>query len=215
MQNICKTYEKYGVKALDDVSLYVEKGGFCAVVGTSGSGKTTLMNIAGCLDVPSTGSYFFDNTAICEKNRDKLERIRNTKIGFIFQNFNLIHGMTALQNVTLPLMLSGVKPRIRQELGMEALRAVDLEMRASHRPRELSGGQQQRVAVARAIIQKPVLILADEPTGNLDKPSGKYVLDLIMKLNEAGSTVLMITHDENVAKMARQVVRIEEGRIKK
>lgn len=213
MQNLSKVYPGEGVTALDDVSFYVEKGSFCAVVGSSGSGKSTLMNIAGCLDVPTVGKYYLDDEDVGKLNTKRLAHIRNQKIGFVFQSFNLIKGLTALENAVLPLVFSGVPLKQRNELGFAALERVGLKDRAFHKANQLSGGQQQRVAIARAILQKPPLILADEPTGNLDPTSGKEVLDLLLELNREGSTILMITHDWQLARLAHKIMRIENGKL--
>ena len=213
MQNLTKVYPQEGVTALDDVSMYVKKGSFCAVVGTSGSGKSTLMNIAGCLDVPTRGKYYLDDEDVGRLDTPRLAGIRNQKIGFIFQSFNLIKGLTALENAVLPLVFAGVPLKTRNQMGLSALERVGLSDRAFHKANQLSGGQQQRVAIARAILQRPPLILADEPTGNLDPASGKEVLDLLIELNRQGSTILMITHDQGLAQLADKVMRIENGKI--
>lgn len=217
MENISKCYKNGGnsLWALRDVSLYVEKGSFCSIVGASGSGKSTLLNIAGCLDIPSSGTYFLDNEEICTGLGDRLSKIRRDKIGFVFQNFNLLKGMTALENVCLPLIISGVARSERTEMAKRALELVGLENRMGHRANELSGGQQQRVALARAVVREPDLILADEPTGNLDLPSGNEIMRLLKKLNKGGSTVLMITHDLNKARLSDKIIKIKEGKIER
>jgi putative ABC transport system ATP-binding protein len=208
-----KTYRKDGgpIAALDGVSLDVESGDFLAVLGPSGSGKSTLLNVVGLLDRADTGSYSFLGEAVAGLDGDDLATLRNEKIGFIFQSFHLLPRTTALENVELPLLYSN-----RREiagLGARALQAVGLGDRASHHPGELSGGQQQRVAIARALVNDPDLILADEPTGNLDRRSGLEVMALLQRLNGDGRTVILITHDEELARMAGRMVRLVDGRV--
>ncbi len=201
------------VRALDDVSLHVRKGEFLAIVGTSGSGKSTLMNMLGCLDKPSSGSYFLNGEdVLCQKPRE-LARIRNREIGFIFQGFNLLEKMTAIENVELPMMYAHIPRKERRKLAEDALCRVGLSKRLSHLPCELSGGQQQRVAIARAITRTPSVILADEPTGNLDKPTTNEILKIIKELNAGGATIVLITHDSHVAECAGRVIEISEGKI--
>lgn len=201
------------VNALDGVSLDISDGEYVTVVGTSGSGKSTLMNILGCLDLPSAGSYFLDGEDVSTLSDSKLSEIRSRKIGFIFQSFNLISGLSALENVELPLVYKKIPKQKREELSLSALKSVGLSDRANHRPSELSGGQQQRVAIARAIASNPEIILADEPCGNLDSRSGEDVLNLLSKLSEAGKTIVMITHNEDTARKARRLIRISDGKI--
>lgn len=203
------------VRALDGVSLSIEEGEFAAIIGHSGSGKSTLMNMLGCLDVPTDGSYFLNGKDISSLSDNELSGIRNQEIGFIFQGFNLISNLDALSNVELPLIYRGMDKKTRRQLAREALGKVGLKERIHHKPSEMSGGQQQRVAVARAIAAKPPIILADEPTGNLDSYSTKEILDILKKLHESGRTVIMITHDPDIAKQAKRVIRIKDGRIEK
>lgn len=202
------------VHALDNVSLHVRKGEFLAIVGTSGSGKSTLMNMLGCLDKPTSGSYFLNGEDVLSKKPRALAHIRNREIGFIFQGFNLLEKMTALENVELPMMYAHIPRKQRRELAKDALSRVGLSHRLSHLPGELSGGQQQRVAIARAITRSPSVILADEPTGNLDKPTTNEILGIIKDLNAGGATVVLITHDSHVAERAGRVIEISEGKIK-
>ncbi len=202
------------VRALDNVSLHVKKGEFLAIVGTSGSGKSTLMNMLGCLDKPTFGNYFLNGEDVLSKKRRELARIRNREIGFIFQGFNLLEKMTALENVELPMMYARIPRKERRVLAKEALSRVGLSHRLFHLPSELSGGQQQRVAIARAITRTPSVILADEPTGNLDKPTTREILEIIHELNAGGATVVLITHDSHVAERASRVIEISEGKIK-
>jgi putative ABC transport system ATP-binding protein len=199
------------VRAVDDVSLAVNEGDFLAVMGPSGSGKSTLMHILGCLDVPTTGDYLFAGEDVSRMNERELASIRNRRIGFVFQQFNLLPSMTAWQNVELPMVYAGVPRSLRKERAMEALGRVGLAGRVNHRPGELSGGQQQRVAVARALVTEPDLILADEPTGNLDSKSAADVMHLMAELHDAGRTLVLITHDVEVAGAAGRVVGIRDG----
>ncbi|MFC1575320.1 ABC transporter ATP-binding protein [Gemmatimonadota bacterium] len=213
LKQVSKTYRKDAeeVRALDDVSLRVEVGEFLAVVGPSGSGKSTLMNVLGLLDRPNSGSYHLDGGEVDSFTPDELARLRNEKIGFVFQTFHLLPKTTALENVELPLIYSS-RPDI-SGLGFRALEQVGLKDRAKHLPSELSGGQQQRVAIARALVNDPELILADEPTGNLDTRSGLEVLAIFQELNRQGKTVVLITHDAAVADQAKRIVEIVDGRI--
>lgn len=201
------------VRALDGVSLTIEKGEFVAIIGQSGSGKSTLMNMLGLLDVSTSGEYYMDGINVSHMTDDELSLIRNEKIGFIFQGFNLISSLTAKGNVELPLVYRGMKKAQREELSKKALEMVGLEKRMFHRPAQMSGGQQQRVAIARAIAAKPPIILADEPTGNLDSRSGKDVMKIIHQLHEEGRTIILITHDNDIAAEAQRVIRIQDGKI--
>ena len=201
------------VRALDGVSLQIDRGEFVAIVGQSGSGKSTLMNVLGCLDIPTYGEYRLDGTDITSLNDRQLARIRNREIGFIFQGYNLIPELDALENVTLPLIYQGVSVWEREDMAREALRRVGMEDRAHHRPNEMSGGQQQRVAIARAIATHPPIIMADEPTGALDSRTGQHVLEILRNLCLGGTTILLITHDEGIAATARRVVRLSDGKI--
>ena len=201
------------VRALDGVSLTVDRGEFIAIVGQSGSGKSTLMNMLGLLDVCTSGSYMLDGVDVSTMKDDDLSAIRNQEIGFIFQGFNLIPSLTAQANVELPLVYRGVKAAQRKELSTNALKRVGLEKRMNHLPNQMSGGQQQRVAIARAVAAKPPVILADEPTGNLDTASGKEVMRILHELHEEGRTVILITHDNGIADEAQRVIRIQDGKI--
>ena len=212
-------YKIYGegleseVRALDGVSLDVEKGEFVAVVGQSGSGKSTMMNVLGCLDIPTRGTYHLDGVDVRELTDKELSRIRNKQIGFIFQQYNLIQNLTVLENVELPLIYQNIDPIDRRELALQALGRVGLADRAQHKPTQMSGGQQQRVAIARAISTHPPIIMADEPTGALDSRTGHEVLGFLQQLNKEGSTVILITHDNGIAATARRIVRIADGKI--
>lgn len=197
--------------ALKEINLTVQKGEFLAIVGTSGSGKSTLMNILGCLDTPTKGNYFLEGIDIHSQSDEALSQIRNRKIGFIFQGFNLIQNLNAMENVELPLTYRKVKKRLRRELSTDALCQVGLSERLHHLPSEMSGGQQQRVAIARAIAARPPILLADEPTGNLDQESGREVMRILLDLNREGKTIILITHDSAVASMASRVVKMSNG----
>ncbi len=201
------------LKALDDVSLSVNKGDFVAIIGPSGSGKSTLMNMLGCLDVPSKGNYWLDGQKVNKMSDNQLAEIRNQKIGFIFQGFNLLPKLTAFENVELPLIYRKVPGKERKELALASLEKVGLADRVHHRPIELSGGQQQRVAVARALVGNPPILLADEPTGALDTKTGNEVLELMHHLNEQGHTIVLITHDLDIAKRAKRIIRIQDGKL--
>ena len=201
------------VRALDGIDLDIEKGELVAIVGHSGSGKSTLMNMLGCLDTPTSGKYVLDGQDVASMTDNQLADVRNKEIGFIFQGFNLISNLDAVGNVELPLVYRGVSKNERKQLAMEALKSVGLEDRMKHKPNEMSGGQQQRVAVARAVAAKPPIILADEPTGNLDTKSTQEILEILKELHRSGRTVIIITHDEEIASQAHRVIRILDGRI--
>ncbi len=201
------------VRALDGVSLDISEGEFVAIIGHSGSGKSTLMNMLGCLDVPTSGTYILNGRDVSRLSDNELSEVRNLDIGFIFQGFNLIPNLNALENVELPLIYRNVEKSKRRELAKEALKKVGLENRMKHKPSEMSGGQQQRVAIARAIAATPPLILADEPTGNLDSKSTKDIMAILNELNEQGNTIVLITHDDGIAENAKRVVRILDGQI--
>lgn len=215
IRDICKVYNpgENEVKALDHVSLTIHENEFVAIIGQSGSGKSTLMNMLGCLDVPTSGSYFLHGQDVSHMSDDELSDVRNKEIGFIFQGFNLIASLTALENVELPLIYRGVGKRERTRLADTALNKVGLEKRKTHKPAEMSGGQQQRVAIARAIAQAPPIILADEPTGNLDSGSSKEIMGILKTLHEEGRTVILITHDNDIANQAKRVIKIIDGKI--
>ena len=201
------------VRALDGVSLNIDRGEFVAVVGQSGSGKSTMMNVLGCLDIPTRGTYLLDGTDVRELTDKELSHIRNKQIGFIFQQYNLIQSLTVLENVELPLIYQGIKADDRYDMAMNALERVGLVSRYKHRPTQMSGGQQQRVAIARAIAAHPPIIMADEPTGALDSHTGQEVLRFLQQLNKEGSTVILITHDNGIAATARRCVRLQDGKI--
>lgn len=213
--NLSKIYRigNVEVKALDDISLNIEKHEFVSIIGPSGSGKSTLMNMIGLLDVPTHGKYYLDGTEVIGLTDNQLADIRNHKIGFIFQGFNLIQKLNALENVELPLIYQGISSKERYEKSVEALELVGLGDRIHHRPTELSGGQQQRVAIARALVGNPPIILADEPTGNLDSKSGKDIMRMLKELHANGNTIILITHDNDIAIQAKRVVRIQDGQI--
>ena len=215
MEGIEKTYvvgeEK--VRALRGVTLTIDRGEYVAIMGPSGSGKSTLMNVIGCLDTPSAGLYRLNGTVVGEMPDDDLARIRNREIGFVFQTFNLLPRTSALEQVELPLVYSGIPRRERRERSVQALQLVTLEDRMHHNPNELSGGQRQRVAIARALVTRPALLLADEPTGNLDSQTGEDIMRLFRVLNDEGNTILLVTHEEDIAAHARRIVRIRDGRI--
>ena len=217
IEDLCKVYNpgENEVRALDHVSLIVNTGEYVAIIGQSGSGKSTLMNMLGCLDVPSSGEYILNGQNVSRLTDDELSDIRNQEIGFIFQGFNLIPSFTAVENVELPLLYRGVGKRERHELAVKALEKVGLSKRMEHKPSEMSGGQQQRVAIARAIAQAPPVILADEPTGNLDSGSSKEIIQILKELHKEGRTVILITHDNEIAAQAKRVIRIKDGKIER
>ncbi|ADQ39604.1 ABC transporter related protein [Caldicellulosiruptor acetigenus I77R1B] len=201
------------VYALNGVSLKIDAHEFVAIIGPSGSGKSTLMNIIGCLDTPTSGKYILDGKEVSCLSDNQLAEIRNNKIGFVFQQFNLIPQLTALENVELPLIYKGVPSSQRHKLAKEALEKVGLSDRIHHRPRQLSGGQQQRVAIARALVTNPPIILADEPTGNLDSKSGAEIMQIFKQLHSHGNTIVLITHDNHIASQAKRIVKIQDGKI--
>ena len=201
------------VRALDGVSLQIDNGEFVAIVGASGSGKSTLMNVLGCLDVPTYGQYFLDGTDVTSLSDKQLARIRNQEIGFIFQGYNLLQELDALDNVILPLLYRGTPIWDRADIAMAALARVGMDGRAHHHPSQMSGGQQQRVAIARAIATHPPIIMADEPTGALDSKTGRHVLEILQQLYREGTTILLITHDDSIAATAPRVVRLSDGKI--
>ncbi len=215
LSDVCKTYnsKNNSVHALQHINININRGQFVSVIGQSGSGKSTLMNILGCLDTPTSGEYLLDNIPVSGMNESQLSFIRNNIIGFIFQSFNLIPSLNALENVELPLIYRGIKKSKRKFLALNSLKIVGLEKRIYHRPFELSGGQQQRVAIARAIAADPKIILADEPTGNLDSNSGNEIMDILKQLHHQGTTIILITHDNNIAKMAETCIKISDGKI--
>jgi len=215
IQNMQKDYpmESFTVTALREVNLKIAESEYVAIMGPSGSGKSTLMNILGCLDTPTTGKYLFDKTDITQLDDDELSGIRNSHIGFIFQSFNLLPRMTAVQNVELPLMYAKVDKAKRRERAIQSLEKVGLGDRIDHRPSELSGGQKQRVAIARALVTNPGIILADEPTGALDTKSGKEIMQIFSDLNNEGHTVLVITHERDIAACCKRVIEIRDGQI--
>lgn len=215
LSDICKEYRmgETVVHALAGINLTIASGEFSAIMGPSGSGKSTLMNILGCLDRPTSGSYRLDGQEVAQLSDDQLAVTRNRKIGFVFQNFNLLPRMSALQNVALPMVYAGVVKRQRLERSRHALTMVGLADRADHRPNELSGGQRQRVAIARALVNDPAILMADEPTGNLDSRSGDEIMEIFSLLNNQGRTILLVTHEPEIAVYARRVIHFKDGRI--
>ena len=215
VKELCKIYNpgENEVRALDHVSLEIKKGELVAIIGQSGSGKSTFMNMLGCLDVPTSGKYYLNGTDVSEMSDNELSEVRNREIGFIFQGFNLIANLNAIENVELPLIYRGIDRKTRHQLAIDSLKMVGLEKRMDHKPSEMSGGQQQRVAIARAIAAQPPVILADEPTGNLDSASSREILGILKKMHKTGRTVILITHDNGIAAQARRVVRIMDGKI--
>ncbi len=213
IENLMKHYEvgTQVVKALNGVSISIEKGEYVAIMGPSGSGKSTLMNLIGALDTPTSGRYILNGTDVSHMTDDQLAEIRNREIGFVFQTFNLLPRYSALDNVVLPLIYGGVKKEERDQRGVEALQNVGLSERMTHKPNELSGGQRQRVAVARALVNKPSLILADEPTGNLDSKTSVDIMRLFEEIHEAGNTIVLVTHEEDIAQHAKRIVRLRDG----
>ena len=201
------------IHALRGVSIEIQRGEYVAIMGPSGSGKSTLMNLIGCLDTPTKGSYLLNDKEVAAMNDDELARIRNEEIGFVFQTFNLLPRATALHNVELPLVYGGVTGKVRQERAREALAKVELTERASHRPNELSGGQRQRVAIARALVNNPSILLADEPTGNLDSATSSEIMALFNELHQAGNTVILVTHEQDIAAHAKRRVMLRDGKV--
>lgn len=216
-KNLWKTFEMGSVQvhALRGVSIIIEKGEYVAIMGPSGSGKSTLMNLIGCLDTPTQGTYHLNGRLVSDMTDDELAHIRNKEIGFVFQTFNLLPRATALHNVELPLIYSGRPREIREQMAKKAISQVDLTDRMTHKPNELSGGQRQRVAIARALVNEPSLILADEPTGNLDSKTSTEIMDLLSQLNRMGNTIIVVTHDHEVASFSERVLHIRDGVIEK
>ena len=215
VRDLCKVYNpgENEVRALDHVDLSIDKGELVGIIGHSGSGKSTLMNMLGCLDVPTSGNYYLNGKDVSNMTDDELSDVRNVEIGFIFQGFNLIPNLTARENVELPLIYRGVSKKEREDLAVESLKAVGLKHRMDHKPSEMSGGQQQRVAIARAIAARPPVILADEPTGNLDSRSTQEIMEVLKELHRSGRTVILITHDDEIAAQVNRVIRIKDGKV--
>ncbi len=216
LENIKKVYENYGVKTevLKGINLIIRKGEFVAIVGVSGSGKTTLMNIIGCLDTPTEGKYYLEGKDVSKLDDDQLSEIRNKYIGFVFQNFYLIPYLTALENVIVPTIYAKNPPKNPEKRAKELLKQVNLEDKINYKPNQLSGGQQQRVAIARALINNPEIILADEPTGALDRKTAKEIMSIFKDLHKKGKTIIIVTHDPEIANQAERIIHIEDGRIK-
>ena len=215
VDNLKKTYYmgNQSLDALSGVTFEITKGEYVAIMGPSGSGKSTLMNIIGCLDSPTKGTYSLNNKEVSQMSDDELSKIRNTEIGFVFQNFSLLPRSSALENVMLPLQYAGISLSERKTIALDALEKVELLDRKDHKPSELSGGQQQRVAIARALVNNPSILFADEPTGNLDSQTGMKVLDIFRRLNENGQTIILITHENEVARAAKRIIHIKDGNI--
>jgi putative ABC transport system ATP-binding protein len=215
LSNITKTYIMGDniVNALAGINLEITRGEMTAIMGPSGSGKTTMMNILGCLDRPTSGSYLLDGQEVARLSDDELALTRNKKIGFVFQNFNLLSRMSALQNVALPMVYAGVNKKTRLDHALQALTMVGLADRQDHRPNEMSGGQRQRVAIARALVNDPAIIMADEPTGNLDTKSGDEIMDIFCKLNQEGRTIILVTHEPDIAEYARRIILFRDGKL--
>ncbi|MCX6581095.1 MAG: ABC transporter ATP-binding protein [Candidatus Aminicenantes bacterium] len=216
-ENIMRLYEVGAeeVRALDGVSLAIGKNEYVAIMGPSGSGKSTLMNILGCLDTPSSGTYLFKNLQVSDMSDNQLAEIRNREIGFVFQTFNLLPRSDSLHNVELPLIYAGIPSSQRKEMAMNALVSVGLGDRVHHKPNELSGGQRQRVAIARALVTKPAIILADEPTGNLDSKTGEDIMTVFSEIHRQGNTIILVTHEEYIAEHANRIIRLRDGKIEK
>lgn len=217
VDDLWKTYEmgQEKVHALQGISLAIEKGDYVAIMGPSGSGKSTLMNLIGCLDTPTQGTYRLNGTPVADRNDDELARIRNKEIGFVFQTFNLLPRATSLHNVELPLIYNGTSAEERRQKAVRAMEIVGLADRMMHKPNELSGGQRQRVAIARALVNNPSIVLADEPTGNLDSSTGKEIMALLSDLNNQGNTLIVVTHEYNIAKLAERIIFLRDGKIEK
>lgn len=215
LEDLCKTYQlgSEEVLAVNKVNLEIHKNEFVAIMGKSGSGKSTMMNVLGCLDKPTSGAYFLDGVDVAKMKDSQLAHVRNKKIGFVFQSFNLLPKLTSLQNVELPMIYAGANNKLRYEKAVKALQIVDLNDRMGHKPNELSGGQRQRVAIARSLVNDPVIILADEPTGNLDSRSTNEIMGIFQRLNDDGATIIMVTHEPDVAQFTKRIVTFKDGEI--